>query len=220
MSFRSSNKVDTENEILKAAVQAKEILIKKNEKKIKELESKVNSLENFKSELTRRLNVENNNTKEMSEIMSNYKSLVSKIISDRESIINDKKEAEVCAASLEEAFNELKEKYEQAKLVIVGLEQNQEVLQNQIDVYKNVLSKVENRYKEFKKYAIEKLNEANGHLEKKDFEHSSQVTQLKEQLKDYQNKIEKFEKQLKQNKLNENINDQKETSRSKTSNKT
>lgn len=154
-------KMEAKNDTLTSTVQGKEIVIESQEKMITEFEEKVAELEALRDKLTDKLIKEENNSKEMNQIMHQYENLLSNMVEDRDHLLYEKEAVKANLNQLKNAFDELHNKYEKAKVVIEGLEQNEKSLTNQIKMYKNALALVEDKYLEFKRYAVIKLNEAN-----------------------------------------------------------
>lgn len=180
-----------EIEKLKQIIKEKDVIIENNEERIRELEIQVTDF-NISEDSVR----EEINPNEISDIMNKYENLISDALTEREMLRQEKDTVQNHLANLEVAFHDLVEKYERAKTIIHGYEQNEAALLKHIDDFEKNIQRLETKYIDFKTYAIEKLTEANAELERKEKEHMGECVQLKTELAHCQNKMKSLENDM------------------------
>lgn len=133
--------------------------------------------------------------------MTNYEKMISSALISVENEKQEKELAQNHLARLEIAFHDLVEKYERAKQIISGFQQNESVLLKHIEDFEDDLCRLKDRYIQFKSYALKNLNDANATIKSLKNEHAEQIKDYQEKLSDASSKIKILESDnLKNNK--------------------
>ncbi|KAF2904758.1 hypothetical protein ILUMI_01409 [Ignelater luminosus] len=202
--------LDYEMENMKQIIKEKNVVLQNNNEKIHELENYVselqeqcmtlqNQLQAVTASESSKLQDQLNQFEEycqIPDIINNYEDLIKQMATNYETIKEERNVANVHLANLETGFADLISKYERLKGILNGYQQNQEALLNQIDMYKNVVIELQERYENFKKYANDKLNQANAHVEKIDKKHISELAKVKSKVLQSKVKISELQKTI------------------------
>ncbi|XP_045479284.1 cytotardin-like isoform X2 [Harmonia axyridis] len=147
------------------------------------------------------------NEKEMEfqKVMHEYDNFLRKVLSERQTLIDEKNTAQNHLANLETAFNDLLQKYERAKKVVEGFKNNEDVLKKQMSDWNKMLNMFNKKYNDLKAYAEKKISEANTAIMNKDRGNIEEVAKLKAKILQSQAKINELEKHVKPNELDNNM---------------
>lgn len=179
--------IENENEKLRESLSEKEI-------KIVSYKDEIEHLNKCVSKLNRKLKEREENEVLFSSILNNYEAVFCNVIKDHEIIVEEKDAALRHLSSLEDAFKDLLDKYEKAKAVICGFQQNETILKEHAKFCEDQIDRLENRYVEFKEYATGKLRQANQVLCNNDKKHIAEMAKLKAKILQSQVKISDLEK--------------------------
>ncbi|CAH1100965.1 unnamed protein product [Psylliodes chrysocephalus] len=181
----------------KEVLQEKEFLIKNNEERIKELENEISDLKETNHSLECRLKASSLDENGFQEVMLSYDDFFKKIWIDREEVVNKNNVMDTYLQNLEFSYNGLLEKFEKAKEIIYGLKNNQDLLKEELEEYKEVIEVWEKRYEGLKAHSETTLADANKELGDKEKENLQEVSKLKTKILQRQAKIIELEKMLK-----------------------
>lgn len=195
---------------MKQIIKEKNVVIQNNNEKIQELENYVSELQEQCLTLQNQLQsvTASEGVKlqeqlkkfeeycQIPDVIKNYENVIKQMAVNYESIKEERNVASIHLASLESGFADLVSKYERLKIILNGYQENQEALLKQIDMYKNVVIDLEERYENFKKYAKDKLNQANVHVKKIDKKHISELAKVKSKVLQSKVKVSELEKAM------------------------
>ncbi|XP_023026283.1 transforming acidic coiled-coil-containing protein 3 [Leptinotarsa decemlineata] len=181
----------------KEVVQEKDVLIKNNKAKIKELENEITELKLKNEALEARLKTGNLDENGFQSVMVKYDEFLNQVWTERQDLIDKNTILDTYVKNLESSFNELLEKFGKAKVVIEGLIENQDVLKNELKEYQKVIETLENKYKCLKVHSESKIAEANEEIENKEKGNVQEVAKLKAKILQSQAKINELEKHVK-----------------------
>lgn len=129
----------------------------------------------------------------MYDILMKYEKMISSTLVSFETEKQEKLTAQNHLARLETAFHDLVQKYERAKEIITGFQENEATLVKHIEEFEENIEKLNDKYLQFKAYAIEKINEANKTIGLKDKEHTETLSHLEEELRNANDKTKFLE---------------------------
>ncbi|GJQ81469.1 hypothetical protein Trydic_g14625 [Trypoxylus dichotomus] len=168
----------------------------KYNKKILELEQLVEKLTDENSNLQQVVKENDQNKTSLTGVIVSYENMLEKLVQEHHAVKAERDLAKTHLANLELAFHDLIEKYERAKTIIKGFENNEKSFKAHVVNYEEAIAKVEKKYNDFKGYAVDKLNEANQILKKNDREYLQEVAKLKAKIIQSQVKINDLERQV------------------------
>lgn len=168
----------------------------KYKEKIIELEQLVVKLKEENCELQRAARESEENKTNLTGVIVSYENMLEKLVQEHHMVKGERDIAKTHLANLELAFHDLIEKYERAKTIIKGFENNEKSLKAHIENYEQAIAKIEKKYNDFKTYAVDKLNEANQILKKNDREYLQEVGKLKAKIIQSQIRINELERQV------------------------
>lgn len=120
------------------------------------MEKKIEELEEQNRELKNQLKYNRNKEVALQKVLCNYDNLLKKVIMEKNT--NDKDETTVHLANLESAFFDLLQKYEKAKFVVQGLQQNETVLKKQVDEYEDILENLRIKFTAYKSFSENRID--------------------------------------------------------------
>lgn len=179
--------IENEKEKLRESLSEKEI-------KIISYKDEIQQLNKIVAELNKKLKEKVEVELLFTSIVTNYETVFGNIIRDHKLVVEEKNAALGHLSNLEDAFKDLLDKYEKAKNVIRGFQQNETILKEHIKLCEDQILRLENRYVEFKEYAMSKLNQANQVLCSNDKKHIAEMAKLKAKILQSQVKISDLEK--------------------------
>lgn len=168
----------------------------KYKQKILELEESVCKLREENDELQRAIRVNDESKTNLTGVIVSYENMLEKLVEEHQLVKGERDVAKNHLANLELAFHDLIEKYERAKTIIKGFENNEQSFKAHVVSYEEAIAKIEKKYNDFKSYAVDKLNEANQILKKNDREYLQEVAKLKAKIIQSQIKINELERQV------------------------
>ncbi|KAK9747139.1 Transforming acidic coiled-coil-containing protein (TACC), C-terminal [Popillia japonica] len=185
-----------EAQCFKESLVFKEENTEKYKQKILDLEQLVAKLREENAEL-QRANKESDESKtNLTGVIVSYENMLEKLVKEHHIVKGERDLVKTHLANLELAFHDLVEKYERAKTIITGFENNEKTFKTHVENYEQSIAKIEKKYNDFKSYAIDKLNEANQILKKNDREYLQEVAKLKAKIIQSQIKINELERQV------------------------
>lgn len=190
----SQKKGNSEVEKFKKLIIEKDEIIENNTMKIAKLEETIKQLQDD-SQLDERTKL----NKEMYDILIKYEKLISSTLVSYD---NEKKEKIITQnhlTCLELAFHDLIQKYERAKEIILGFQKNEKILLTHIGEFETDVEKLKMRYLQFKKYAVNTINEANATINKITEENATQIQEMEKKLEYADQKIRFLEENSKNN---------------------
>ena len=127
--------------------------------------------------LRRELKVKRDSEDQMRQVLKEYEKTISDLISEKENekkrmdldiqgAISEKNQAIEDLHNVEAAFSDVHRKYERTKQVVEGFKKNEEELKQFVEEYKDKLRMSDQKYNMLKTHAEDKLEEANGEIEK------------------------------------------------------
>lgn len=179
--------IESENEKLRESLSEKEIRIINYKDEIQQLNKNV-------TKLNKKLKEKDEVEALFTSIVTNYDTVFSNIIREHKVVVEEKDAALGHLSNLEDAFKDLVDKYEKAKNVIRGFQQNETILKEHVKLCEDQIDRLENRYAEFKEYATSKLNQANQVLCINDKKHIAEMAKLKAKILQSKVKISDLEK--------------------------
>lgn len=182
---------DYEIENLKQIIKEKDVIIENNTEKISELEchllevkEQCTTLQDSTEVLPvgKEISPKAGTTTQLNFIMKSYEKFISEITANYEIMKEERNLASTHLANLEFSFTDLVEKYERLKAIVIGYQQNQQTLLEQTETYENAIKVLQTRYDDLKKYATDKLNEANAFIKKNEKNYISELAKVKSQV--------------------------------------
>lgn len=150
--------------------QENEALIVEQNNKIKQLENELRS--NKESNIGDC--VSTNRNSEYEKVMMEYEVFLVKLMEEKAAIQKEKDAITSHLLALETAFNELLEKYERAKQVVIGFKINENSLKRQIENWRKLLYNFDQKYSVMQDYTANMI--ADGNLQVKDKSEVDEVT--------------------------------------------
>ncbi|KAG5876643.1 hypothetical protein JTB14_012988 [Gonioctena quinquepunctata] len=181
----------------KEVVQEKDVLIKNNRAKIKELEKELTELKLKNEALEARMKGGSLDEHGFQAIMLSYDDFLKKVWTERQDLLNKTAILETYMENLEASYNELLDKFGKAKIVIQSLKENQDVLKSELDEYRTVIELLETKYESLKIHSESKIAEANVEIDNKEKGNIQEVAKLKAKILESQAKINELEKHVK-----------------------
>ncbi|XP_028136529.1 transforming acidic coiled-coil-containing protein 3-like isoform X2 [Diabrotica virgifera virgifera] len=181
----------------KEVVQEKDVLIRNNKEKIRELETEITELKTERQNLQMKLKASTLDENGFHEIMISYDDFFQKIWKEREDILSKNAIVESYLENLECSYHELLEKFQKAKDVIFGLKRNQDLLVNELDEYKEIIEVLEHKYESLRIHSEKTIADANVQLDEQQQESLEEIAKLKSKVVQRQAKINELEKQIK-----------------------
>ncbi|CAG9863950.1 unnamed protein product [Phyllotreta striolata] len=182
----------------KEVLQEKEVVIKNNVAKIKELEQEVSELKETNQSLECQLKsggpLDKNDYRD---IMQNYDDFIKKAAKEREQLVDKNSVLENYIQNLELSYNGLLERYEKAKEIIFNLKYNQDLLKEELEEYREIVEKWEQKYDDLKAHSKTAIADANVELGAREKVNVEEVAKLKSKILQRQAKINELEKKLK-----------------------
>lgn len=146
------------------------------EKEMSQLKSILESVQENEKKLKNELKERIKNKQQLSIVMEEYEKTISQMVTRRE---EEKKEFEATIKkieadrdstvqhlnNLENAFNDIHQKYERGKIVNEALKKNEDLLKKSLSEYEVTVKTVENKYELLKSHATSQLEKANQELE-------------------------------------------------------
>ncbi|KAJ8931148.1 hypothetical protein NQ314_015977 [Rhamnusium bicolor] len=139
--------------------QYKDVLQKNNVALMKELERQVRELEMKNKELENHIRYSDLDESEFESMMRDYEVVIKKIWGEQQVLMYENTRLRSHAGYLESSFGKLLEKYEEAKNIVREFEKNEGSLKKELELYNEVIKKLENNYKSFKDYAESRIAE-------------------------------------------------------------
>ena len=125
--------------------------------KITAMENKISQLEEQNKELQRQVDYNRNKEAALQKVLCNYDNFLKKVIMEK-NVVCDHEQTIVHLANLESAFNELLQKYEKAKVVVQGFQQNETLLKKQVTDYEEILESLRVKFATYKSLSDDSLN--------------------------------------------------------------
>ncbi|KAJ8949712.1 hypothetical protein NQ318_013581 [Aromia moschata] len=180
----------------KEVVQEKDVLLKNNRARIKELEEQILELETKNRHLENQLSMTNMDENEFQKIMVEYNVFIGKIWSERQEMLQEVTELKDHVENLESSFGRLLEQYDKAKIIITGLKENEDILKKELEEYKNVIDGLEKKYDCLKTYSESKLAEAAVCMDNNHKGNIQEVAMLKAKILQSEVRINELEKHV------------------------
>lgn len=185
----------------KEVVHEKDVLLKNNRARIKELEEQVVDLEvknrELQNEIRRHLN-----EKEFEKIMKDYDVFIEKVWAERQNLLNENENLKLHIENLEKCFRDLFEKYEKARTIVEGFKGNEDILKKELQEYKEIIEALDNKYNNLKRHSQSKLTEANREEDNKEKDNIQEVSKLKVKILQSQATINEIQKNIKHEDIN------------------
>ncbi|KAJ8913466.1 hypothetical protein NQ315_013846 [Exocentrus adspersus] len=181
----------------KEVVQEKDVLLKNNRARIKELEEQVADLEVKNRDMEKQLKLNNMDENEFQKIMKDYDVFIEKVWAERQHLINENENLKMHIENLERCFRDLFEKYEKAKTILQGFKGNEDVLKRELEEYREIIEALNTKYNCLRKHSESKLAEANEELENKDKDNIQEIAKLKVKILQSQATVNELQKRVK-----------------------
>ncbi|CAG9831192.1 unnamed protein product [Diabrotica balteata] len=181
----------------KEVVQEKDVVIRNNKEKIRELEAEIAELKGERQNLQTKLKASTLDENGFHEIMIGYDDFFQRIWKEREDVLSKNAIVESYLENLECSYHELLEKFQKAKDVIYGLKRNQDLLVDELDEYKEIITVLEHKYESLKVHSEQTIATANVQLDEIQKESMDEISKLKSKVVQRQAKINELEKQIK-----------------------
>ncbi|KAL3266578.1 hypothetical protein HHI36_010742 [Cryptolaemus montrouzieri] len=180
----------------------KDNIIKLQKDKLIEIESKLKQNENTSCAIDKIGDAGMDNREiEFQKVMLEYEELLGKVLTERQTLLDDKNTVQNHLANLELAFNDLLQKYERAKKIVEGFKKNEEILRGQMTEWTKTLNNFDKKYTDLKMYAEKKISQANVTILNKNKGNIEEVAKLKAKILQSQVKINELEKHIKPNEI-------------------
>lgn len=181
--------IENENVKLREALAKKEELLTHKENEIQKVHSRI-------EEVSKKLVEKQSNEQHFHSIITDYENVLTKIITEHQQVVHEKQTLEKYVKNLEAAFSDLFSKYEQAKFVIEGLKDNENILKTHLRQYEDLVEQYGKRYNNLQEHAIDKLNKASERLDKTDKKHIAETAKLRAEILQSKVRINDLEKQI------------------------
>ncbi|KAJ8984373.1 hypothetical protein NQ317_003521 [Molorchus minor] len=179
----------------KEVVHEKDVILKNNKARIKELEEQISELEAKNRELEKQVKFNDMDDNEFQNIIKDYDQFINKIWLERKQLLDEISALKAHTDNLESSFANLLENYNKARTIITGLKSNEDILKNELDEYKNVIDRLEQKYNLLKSYSESKLAEANSEMYVRNKGNIQEVAKLKAKILQSEARINELRKQ-------------------------
>lgn len=179
----------------KEVVHEKDVLLKNNRARIKELEEQVADLETKNRELEAK--TAQMDEDEFQKVMKDYDKFIEKVWNERQMLLDENENLKMHIENLEKCFRNLFEKYEKARTIVEGYKDNEDILKKELQEYREIIEALDTKYNCLKNYSQSKLTEANEELDTKDKDNIQEVAKLKAKILQSQAVINELEKHIK-----------------------
>lgn len=112
------------------------------------MEQKILSLEEQNQKLQKQLEYNQHKEEALQKVLFNYDNLLKEVIIEKNNL--QQNDAMSHVANLESAFYDLLQKYEKAKLLVQGFQENESVLKKQVMEYENILETLRSKFVTYK----------------------------------------------------------------------
>ncbi|RZC33068.1 TACC domain containing protein [Asbolus verrucosus] len=137
----------------------------KIEDKIITLEKKIAQVEEQNKQLEKQLDYSRNKEAALQKVLCNYDNLLKKVLTEK-TATRKQDETSYHLANLEKAFYDLLQKYEKAKVVVQGFQQNEALLKKQVAEYEDMLDNAGVKVTTYKSLSGQKLEIQNESVKK------------------------------------------------------
>ncbi|CAH1183890.1 unnamed protein product [Phaedon cochleariae] len=181
----------------KEVVQEKDVLIRNNTAKLKELENELSELKTKNEALEARLKASSLDENGFQEVMMGYDELFKKVWVERQGFLDKNAVLLSHIENLETSHADLVDKLGKAKEVIDGYKENQEILKTELKEYRQIVDIMEKRYETLKQHSESRISEANIQIDNKEKDNIQEVAKLKAKILQSQAKIIQLGKHVK-----------------------
>lgn len=147
-------------------------------------------------DLKKRLEERQSNEKHFSSIFSGYEKILTKILKEHNEVVDEKQALETHLLKMEEAFGDLRSRFERAKTTVYELTQNENILKSRLQACEEKMQQMTERYGDLLDHASDKLNKASVKLDKTDRKHIAETAKLKANILQSKVRINDLEKQI------------------------
>ncbi|KAJ8926434.1 hypothetical protein NQ314_021223 [Rhamnusium bicolor] len=163
----------------KEVVHEKDVLLKNNRVRIKELEQQVTELEMKNRELENQIKISSMDENEFQKVMKDYDKFIQNIWDQRQELLEENTTLKCHLENIETTFGNVLEKYDKARTVVEGFKENEVTLKNDLDECTQIIGALENKYAILKNYSESKIAEANMEIDNRQRGNLQEVAQLK-----------------------------------------